>query len=302
MASMHHTIARMAERLENQFYGKYRGTVEDNKDPLKLGRLKVRVPSVLVDDPDTPDKDEAVTDWAWPCLPCGGDSEQGFFFIPEAGSHVWVEFEEGNIDHPIWVGTFWANPGGTPQTPTEAQDMAGTEKDLEPKRRVLKTKSGHYIEFSDISGKESITIQHKDSAMINLDEKGSLIAVNKKGSYLYLNADAGEASMVDEKGNNVSMTSTGITVTSKDGSIVDLVKDAVQIIAKNVHIRSGTISLGEGAMEAAIMGTTFAAVFDSHIHPTTAPGAPTGPPTPIPPNMPLSSPTSKALSKCVKVL
>jgi hypothetical protein len=287
------------ERMEHQFYGKYRGTVEDNKDPLKLGRLKLRVPSVLIDDPDTPDKDESVTDWAWPCLPCGGASEQGFFFVPEVGSHVWVEFEEGNLDHPIWVGTFWANPGGTPQTPTEAQDMAGTEQDSEPKRRVLKTSSGHFMEFCDISGKESITIQHKDGAMLKMDEKGSVTVVNKKGSYLYLNADAGEASLVDEKGNNISMTSGGVTVTSKDGSIVDLAKDAVQVIAKNVHIRSQTVSLGEGAMEPAILGKTFAAMFDAHMHPTTAPGAPTGPPIPVP--MPLSSPMNPAISQCVKV-
>ncbi len=135
--------------------------------------------------------------------------------------------------------------------------------------------------------------------MVNLDEKGSVTVVNKKGSYLYLNADAGEASLVDEKGNNVSMTSTGVTVTSKDGSIVDLAKDAVQVIAKNVHIRSQTVSLGEGALEPAILGKTFAAMFDAHMHPTTAPGAPTGPPIPLP--MPLSSPMNPAISQCVKV-
>lgn len=299
MASTQASVSHLMQRMEHQFFGKYRGTVVDNKDPLKLGRVTVRVPSVLIDDPDTPDKDESVTDWAWPCVPCGGASEQGFFFIPEPGSQVWVEFEEGNIDHPIWVGTFWASPGGTPQTPTEAQDMAGTAKDLEPQRRVLKTKSGHVLAFCDISGKESITLQHEGGSMLSMDEKGSVTVVNKNGSYLFLNADAGEASLVDEKGNNISMTSSGVTVTSKDSSIVDLTKDAVQVIAKNVHIRSQTVSLGEGAIEPAILGKTFAAIFDAHTHTSTAPGAPTSPPIPVP--MPLSAPMNPAISTCVKV-
>ena len=122
------------------------------------------MPSVLIDDPRYSEKDESVTDWAFPCVPCGGASEQGFFFIPDVGAHVWVEFEEGNLDHPIWVGTFWAAREEPHEVPTEAQDMAGTEDDLEPLRRVLKTTSGHVLEFCDIDGKERINLQHKDGA------------------------------------------------------------------------------------------------------------------------------------------
>jgi hypothetical protein len=220
------------------------------------------------------------------------------------GANVWVEFEEGNVEHAIWVGTFWANPNKKPQTPKEAQDMAGTEKDSEPMRRVLKTTSGHVLEFCDIKGKESILLQHKDGARVTFDEKGSVSIFNKNGSYLYLNADAGESTLTSVKSaggqaNVISMNDDGVTVTTKDGSIVDLSKDAVQVIAKNVHVRSQTVSLGEGAIEPAILGKAFAAVFDAHVHTTTAPGSPTSPPVPVP--MPLSSPLHPAISKCVKV-
>jgi hypothetical protein len=306
---MSQVALQLAERAEQQYFGKYRGIVVDNKDPLKLGRIKVRVPSVLACDAGKPcdpskdpeDGDPSVSDWAWPCVPCGGASEQGFFFIPDVCSHVWVEFEEGNLEHPIWVGTFWANPNKNPETPTEAQDMAGTKKDSEPMRRVLKTTVGHVLEFCDIKGKESILLRHKDEqgASLLFDEKGSISIANKNGSLLFLNADGGQACLVDENGNNIAMNDSGVTITSKDGSIVDLSKDAVQVIAKNVHVRSQTVSLGEGAIEPAILGQAFAAVFDAHVHPVTLPGVPTGPPVPVP--MPLSSPMHPAISKCVKV-
>jgi len=302
---MQEMVSQLFHRVEHQYFGKYRGIVVDNKDPLKLGRLKLRVPSVLIDDPNAPDADESVTDWAFPCVPCGGASEQGFFFIPDVDAHVWVEFEEGNLDHAIWVGTFWASPGGTTQIPTEAQDMDGTEDNKEPLRRVLKTTSGHLLEFCDIDGKETITLQHMNGAILSMDEKGSVTIFNHTGgdanSYLYMNADDGEVSLADQSGNNVSMTDTGVTITSKDGSIVDLGKDAVQVIAKNVHVRSQTVSLGEGAIEPAILGKTFAALFDAHFHTSTAPGLPTSPPVPVPPLIPVSVPMHPAISQCVKV-
>jgi hypothetical protein len=79
------------------YYGKFRGIVLDNDDPLRLGRVQVQVPRVLND----------VAVWAMPCAPYSpeppGPSE-----MPQIGSRVWVEFEEGNLDYPVWTGCFWA--------------------------------------------------------------------------------------------------------------------------------------------------------------------------------------------------
>lgn len=283
------------ERLENAYYGKYRGIVVDNKDPDHLGRLRVWVPSLFpVDGDATPPADSpAVSDWAWPCLPFGGASEQGLFFVPEEQAKVWVEYEEGNLDSPLWVGVFWSKPGGTTEIPTEAQDMEGDK----PQRRVLKTASGHVLEFCDVGGKESITIRHKDGATVSLDEKGSVTVGNKNGSFVYLNADDAELALADENGNNVRLGDSNVTLTNKDGTVVDVAGSAVQVVAKNVLLRSDTVSLGEGAMEPAILGRTFAAIFDAHVHPTAL--GPSGPPLPVP--MPLSSPMHPAISKSVMV-
>jgi hypothetical protein len=93
-----------------QFFGKYRGKVENNLDPMQLGRLQVSVPAVL---------GEGRLSWAMPCVPFAG-SGVGFFMIPPVGANVWVEFEAGNPDYPIWSGCFWG-VGEVPAMPAVAQ-------------------------------------------------------------------------------------------------------------------------------------------------------------------------------------
>ncbi len=281
------------ERLEAQYFGKYRGVVIDNKDPQQLGRVRVWVPSLFPTEGNAqPDTDSpSVSDWAWPCLPFGGGPDQGFFFVPEPASKVWVEYEEGNLDNPIWVGVFWSAPGGQTEIPTEARDMEANE----PRRRVLRTSSGHVLEFCDVEGQETVTLRHKDGAMLSFDEKGSVTIANKEGTFVYLNADQGELAFADENGNNVRLGDANVTLTNKEGTVVDIAGAAVQVIAKNVMVRSDTVSLGEGAMEPAILGRAFAAIFDAHVHPTAL--GPSGPPIPVP--MPLSSPMHPAISKSV---
>jgi hypothetical protein len=31
----------------------------------------------------------------------------GTFMLPQIGSGVWIEFEQGNPDYPIWTGGYW---------------------------------------------------------------------------------------------------------------------------------------------------------------------------------------------------
>jgi hypothetical protein len=92
------------------YYGKYRGKVENNLDPMMLGRVQVSVPAVL---------GEGTLSWAMPCVPYAG-SGVGFFMIPPVDANVWVEFEGGDIDYPIWSGCFWGI-GEVPATPAVPQ-------------------------------------------------------------------------------------------------------------------------------------------------------------------------------------
>lgn len=86
------------DAMATRHYGKYRGQVADNNDPVSRGRLQVVVPALLGEQPV----------WALPCTPYAGPNV-GFYAMPPVGAGVWVEFEGGDLDHPIWSGCFWAD-------------------------------------------------------------------------------------------------------------------------------------------------------------------------------------------------
>jgi hypothetical protein len=87
----------IAEAQDNRFFGKYRGSVQNNIDPMGRGRIQVIVPEVL---------GTSTPVWALPCSPYAGPGV-GFFALPPVGANVWVEFEAGNLRYPIWAGCFW---------------------------------------------------------------------------------------------------------------------------------------------------------------------------------------------------
>jgi uncharacterized protein involved in type VI secretion and phage assembly len=86
------------------YFGKYRGVVTNNIDPLQMGRVIAQVPAVL---------GQSQTTWALPCVPLGV-SRIGGSSLPKVGATVWIEFEQGNPDFPIWSGCFFGNSAETP--------------------------------------------------------------------------------------------------------------------------------------------------------------------------------------------
>ena len=73
-----------------KYVGVYRGIVEDNKDPKKQGRLKIRVPGLHGKNGKIP--------WAYPAMPFG-------IYPPyPKGSIVWVMFQNGDAQYPVFMG------------------------------------------------------------------------------------------------------------------------------------------------------------------------------------------------------
>lgn len=139
MVDMLETLAEGERR--SHYYGKYRGTVASNEDPKKRGRLSVLVPAVL----------GSVAVWALPCVPYAGPN-LGFYFMPEVGTNVWVEFEAGDLNYPVWTGFFW----------TETDVPAA---DADPKIKFIRTNK-FTLRIDDGNGE--IIIENDSGSQIKL--------------------------------------------------------------------------------------------------------------------------------------
>lgn len=144
--------------MRGQFFGKFRGVVTDNRDPLMLGRVRARVQDVLGDND---------SGWALPSLPYGGPGV-GLFLVPPLDASVWIEFEHGDPDYPIWTGCFWAQ-GELPATPAVAE------------MKVLKTDTGT-ITINDLPGAGGITIETNAGMKIVINMQGIEINDGTGGS------------------------------------------------------------------------------------------------------------------------
>jgi uncharacterized protein involved in type VI secretion and phage assembly len=147
-----------------KFYGKYRGTVFNNIDPEMRGRIQAIVPDVTGVLPTT---------WALPCVPLAG-KQCGEFAVPQFGTAVWIEFEQGNRDHPIWTGCFWA----VGEVPTLASAVPPVVQQI-----VLQTQLQNSVLISDFPGPTGgIQLTTTTGARIVVNDLGIIIDNGKGGS------------------------------------------------------------------------------------------------------------------------
>ncbi len=148
-------------------YGKYRATVLNNLDPQLQGRIQVQLGDQYGLFPST---------WALPAFPFAAIAS-GVVALPPVMSQVWLEFEAGDTDHPIWSGAFWPDPGGfpplalagaTPATPNiHFQTTSGTSVTLSdnPAQQVfVKTVTGAMITI----GASGVRIMNGQGASISM--------------------------------------------------------------------------------------------------------------------------------------
>jgi uncharacterized protein involved in type VI secretion and phage assembly len=162
-------------------YGKYRGTVFNNVDPEQRGRIQALVPNLMTNLP---------TSWALPCVPMAGP-QCGEFAVPPIGAAVWIEFEQGNRDLPIWSGGFWGSaaevPGRAIATPPPLQSI------------VLQTVGQNTLMISDLPG--------PTGGILLTSTSGALIAINEVGITI-------------SNGQGASIVLAGPSVTINEGALV----------------------------------------------------------------------------------
>jgi len=158
----------MSNGTGKKFFGKYRGTVVNNIDPLQIGRILASVPDVLGIVP---------TSWCMPCVPIAG-KQMGTYMVPQIGAGVWIEFEQGDPDYPIWVGGFW---GVVAEVPVLA--LAGNP--VSPSI-VLQTALQNSLIISDLPGPTGgIMLKSTTGATLIVNDTGIYIQ-NGKGASLIM--------------------------------------------------------------------------------------------------------------------
>jgi len=152
-----------------KYYGKYRGTVVNNVDPERKNRLQVEVPDVLALVPSS---------WAMPCVPFAG-IQSGVVVLPMIGAGVWIEFEQGDPNYPIWVGGFWGQAG---ELPAIVQTIVPPLQGI-----VLQTQAQNMILVSDVPGPTGgIMLKTSTGALLSINDVGITIS-NGKGATILMN-------------------------------------------------------------------------------------------------------------------
>ena len=153
--------------MADKFYGKYRGMVLNNIDPMLIGRLMVQVPDVL---------GLGISSWAMPCVPVAGP-QMGIYVVPLISSGVWVEFEGGDPDYPIWSGCFW---GSTAEVPPLAFAGLPVSPNI-----VIQTAGQSTIVVSDLPGPTGgIMLKSLTGASIIVNDTGIYIQNGKGASII----------------------------------------------------------------------------------------------------------------------
>jgi hypothetical protein len=164
-----------------KYYGKYRGSVVNNVDPLKKGRLTAQVPDVL---------GTAISSWAMPAVPLAGP-QVAHYVIPPQGAGIWVEFEQGDKSFPIWTGCWWGDQGEVP-----ASAHAGTAS---PPNIIMQPQAG-------TQGAPTLILSGGDTSITLTTPGGASLVIN-------------DTEIVISTGKGASISLKGSTVTINDGAL-----------------------------------------------------------------------------------
>jgi uncharacterized protein involved in type VI secretion and phage assembly len=161
-----------------RYFGKYRGTVMNTLDPERIARLQAFVPDVLGTAPST---------WAMPSVPFAGQGT-GMVALPPVGAGVWIEFEQGDPDYPIWSGCWWGSMAEMPAVALEGQPGAG--------QITLVTPGQHALVISDTPGPAGgVTLRTATGARISVSAAG-------------ISIDNGQGAAIVLTGNTIHVTGT----------------------------------------------------------------------------------------------
>ena len=254
------------QRYYGRFYGKRRAVVVENQDPERRGRIKVE---------NTELYGVSKSPWCMPCYPFYGGRDCGFFSVPPIGSLVWIECEEGLPAYPIYAGGYFdmvKDGHFSDGSPIEQSSDFQKEPSTAPAHArgdydgsdygglkgaygvpatsfegdygevtILRTKTGHMLEFDDTEGAERVQIHHSSGAHIEIMPDGSINLVTE-GRILTRSGHREEVVI------NKSRETTGGSERLVEGDVTDTVS------GKSTTSITGESSVSLGSLNADING------------------------------------------------
>ncbi len=184
------------EPAHNRFNGLIPAIVTNTDDPLKIGRVKVKFPTLTEDHE---------SNWAR-VLVLGSADKTGMCIIPEVGDEVLAAFVSGNFDYPVVIGGVY---NGTTKLPPEVEGAPSGEM---PKVRTWHSAKGHYLAMYD-NDKNKVEIVTHAGQSITLDDQAKKIIIKTDSVTLTiegskLNLETG-ADVSIKAGSNMKLEASG---------------------------------------------------------------------------------------------
>lgn len=277
--------------------GIYRGRVEDNKDPKKLGRIKVRVPqahgvpssdnklsssnkeryavkSVKSNDDkygeispsnkDSLEEDVIPTSglpWAYPITITGSGHNHGSIMVPDIGDYVFVIYENGDKNTPLYLGGCYGIPTSSKITGAMNLETATNRVNIAPVNSAECP-----VEVYDTKGNPSTKIIYKS-------RKGFILAVREVDNYesFFIHSNDQQGLIIENpRGDRHSKT----ILTGKNGQSIKLIskggsQDEVQIVSPsnksridinneriNISVNNSVILIKDGLVHITTDSTT----------------------------------------------
>jgi uncharacterized protein involved in type VI secretion and phage assembly len=239
LASFFFHQIRTEQEEAGRMYDPVIGIVTDNKDPDKLARVKVKIPTLSADD----------TTWWCPVIAMGAGKNRGWFFIPEVDDEVLVMFEHGDMQRPIVVGALWngkdkppeKNPGGNP-------------------KRVFKSRAGDLIEFDDDGGK--VTISDGGGKGVVILDQTNKITIKAKDGDVCLQSPTGELTIVAKEAD--FQASQALEILTPQGALKIGAGGKALIGGKMLQVAAQPCNLGASAADFAEPSASPAEVADPY--------------------------------------